>query len=391
MKIPGKVITLLAAAGFLSMALDVVAEDWKPVPAAFPLSRWAKDVSPANALPEYPRPQMVRKDWINLNGLWNFSVVANDAAQPSEWQGKILVPFPIEAPLSGVGRLLTSFPGRTYTNSRLWYRRTFQVPARWAGLRTLLHFGAVDWEATVFLNGKELGVHRGGFDGFSFDVTDALKKDGENELVVAVFDPTSGGGYPRGKQTDKPGGIWYTPCTGIWQTVWVEPVAPTHVESMKIVPDVDQGVVRVTVTGHAENDAGNAQASVEVFDGRNKIGAAKGWAGEELVLKIPAAKLWSPASPFLYDLVITMAGDEVRSYFGMRKISLGPDKDGVTRILLNNQFVLHNGVLDQGYWPDGIYTAPTDEALRYDIEAIKQLGFNMSRKHVKVEPERWYY
>jgi len=374
------------------------AADWKPVPGAFPLTKWAAEVSPANALPEYPRPQLVRPDWLNLNGLWQYSVVDRAAPQPASYQGEILVPFPIEAPLSGVGRRINTLPGRGYLNSRIWYRRTFEVPAAWRDRRILLHFGAVDWEATVFLNGKELGVHRGGYDGFSFDVTGALKKDGANELVVAAWDPTVLGGYPRGKQVDNPTGIWYTPCSGIWQTVWLEPVPATHIRSLKIIPDVDQGAVRVTVTAVAGKDDGNLQSSIEVFDGPTKVGKASGWAGEELVVKIPQAKLWSPARPFLYDLKVTVSGqrltmsaDTVASYFGMRKVSLGADKDGITRILLNDQFVLHNGVLDQGFWPDGIYTAPTDAALRYDIAAIKQLGFNMSRKHVKVEPERWYY
>ena len=380
------------------LAGQIVAADWAPVPGAFPLTRWAKDVSPDKVLPEYPRPQLVRKDWFNLNGLWNYSVVAREDKQPTAWQGEILVPFPIEAPLSGVGKMLNSFPGRTYLNSRLWYRRTFEVPAAWRDRRTLLHFGAVDWEATVCLNGKELGIHRGGYDGFAYDVTDALKKEGPNELVVAVWDPTFEGGYPRGKQIDKPAGIYYTPCSGIWQTVWLEPVVATHVESLRIVPDLDQGAVRVTVTAVAGKDDGNLQATVEVLDGQTKIGSASGWANQELVVKIPGAKPWTPASPFLYSLRVSSSGqrltsqpDEVTSYFGMRKVSVGPDKSGVTRILLNNEFVLHHGVLDQGFWPDGIYTAPTDEALRYDIEAIKELGFNMSRKHVKVEPERWYY
>ncbi|MCX6875259.1 MAG: beta-galactosidase [Verrucomicrobia bacterium] len=375
-----------------------LAAAWQPVPGAYPLTRWASEVSPGTVLPEYPRPQMVRKDWLNLNGLWDYSVIAREAPQPTDYQGKILVPFPIEAPLSGVGKMLNSGPGRTYANSRLWYHRTFEVPPQWNDRRTLLHFGAVDWEATVYLNGKRLGVHRGGYDGFSFDVTDALKKDGGNELAVAVWDPTFEGGYPRGKQIDKPGGIWYTPCSGIWQTVWLEPVAATHIEALRVVPDVDQGAVRVTVTCVPAKDDGNLQAAVEVYDGLTKIGSASAWASQELVVKIPDVKLWSPDTPFLYNLKVTSSGqrptmqsDEVTSYFGMRKVSIGPDQDGITRILLNNQFVLHQGVLDQGFWPDGIYTAPTDAALRYDLEAIKQLGFNMSRKHVKVEPERWYY
>ena len=381
----GLAVTLALAA--IVLAGPTLAAEWQAVPGAFPLTRWAKDVTPDKALPEYPRPQLVRKDWLNLNGLWDYSVLAKEEAQPTAYQGKILVPFPIEAPLSGVGKMLNSLPGRTYANSSLWYHRSFSVPAPWSGRRTLLHFGAVDWQATVYLNGKQLGIHRGGYDGFSFDVTDALKNAGPNELVVAVWDPTFEGGYPRGKQIDKPGGIYYTPCTGIWQTVWLEPVAPDHVESLRIVPDVDASAVRLTCT----TSRPAAAFQVTVLDGGKAVATAMGKGGEALTIKLEAPKLWSPASPHLYDLTIKTGGDEVTSYFGLRKVSIGPDKDGVTRILLNNEFVLHNGVLDQGFWPDGIYTAPTDEALRYDLEALKQLGFNMSRKHVKVEPERWYY
>ena len=383
-----KIILLLTT---LWLASHAVAADWKPVPGPFPMTRWAKDVSPDQSLPQYPRPQMVRKDWLNLNGLWNYSVVARDDKQPASFQGDLLVPFPIEAPLSGVGRMINAFPGRTYVNSRLWYRRQFEIPAQWKGRRTLLHFGAVDWEATVYLNGKELGVHRGGYDGFSFDVTAALGKEGPNELVVAVWDPTFEGGYPRGKQIDKPGGIWYTPCSGIWQTVWLEPVAENHIESLRITADLDASTVSVTCRASANAQRPAENVEVRVLDGGKPVAAAMGKAGEVIQIKIKDAKWWSPDTPHLYDLTLKMGADEVHSYFGMRKVSVGPDKDGITRILLNNKFVLHNGVLDQGYWPDGIYTAPTDAALRFDIETIKQLGFNMSRKHVKVEPQRWYY
>ncbi|MEI6655426.1 MAG: sugar-binding domain-containing protein [Verrucomicrobiota bacterium] len=375
----------------LCLAGHGLAADWKPVPGPFPMTRWAKEVSPATALPEYPRPQLVRKDWLNLNGLWDYSVIARADKQPSAYQGQILVPFPIEAPLSGVGKMLNSFPDRTYTNTRIWYRRSFETPPQWKERHTLLHFGAVDWEATVYLNGRELGVHRGGYDGFSFDVTAALKKDGSNELVVAVYDPTFEGGYPRGKQIDKPAGIYYTPCSGIWQTVWLEPVVAQHLESLHIVPDLDASAVHVTCNVQSNGTGPAAAARVEILDSGKVVATAMGTAGEPLTIQIKDAKLWSPAHPHLYDLTVRLGDDEVQSYFGMRKVSVGPDKDGITRILLNNEFVLHNGVLDQGYWPDGIYTAPTDAALRYDIEAIKQLGFNMSRKHVKVEPERWYY
>ncbi len=369
--------------------------EWKPVEGKYGMTRWAAEVSPKAPLPEYPRPQMVRSRWMNLNGLWKYSVTAKEALKPESYQGNLLVPFPIEAPLSGVGVMINTIPGRTYDNSRLWYRRSFTVPKNWKGQRVLLHFGAVDWEAKVYLNGKALGMHRGGYDGFSFDITDALIQRKENELVVAVWDPTAMGGYPRGKQIDKPGGIYYTPATGIWQTVWLEPVPKVSISKLKMIPDVDGGMLQLTCS--LQGKAGDFKVKAVVMDGQRKIAELTGIPNQTFGIRIPDPKLWWPDAPFLYNLKISIVSsngkviDTVESYFGMRKVSLGKDKNGITRILLNNQFVFQNGVLDQGFWPDGIYTAPTDEALRYDIESIKKLGFNLSRKHVKVEPERWYY
>ena len=374
-------LTLVMAALFALLFLSPArAAEWKP--ADGPLkTRWAKDVSPEKALPEYPRPQMVRKDWLNLNGLWDLKLGDGTEA-------KILVPYPVESALSGVMK----------HSDRMTYRRSFEIPKEWTGRHVLLHFGAVDWEAKVTVNGQELGVHRGGYDDFSFDITATLKTTGAQEITVEVFDPTSDGGQPRGKQTLKPGGIMYTPTSGIWQTVWLEAVPATHITSLKIVPDVDQGTVRITVLAVAGKDDGNLQASVDVYDGQTKIGSAKGWAGDELTVKIPSAKLWSPDTPFLYDLKVrtsgqrlTLQADAVTSYFGMRKIALGKDEKGITRPMLNGKFVFQVGPLDQGFWPDGIYTAPTDEALRWDVAETKRLGFNCTRKHVKVEPDRWYY
>ena len=364
--------------------------EYAPVPGAFPLTRWAKDVSPDKALPEYPRPMLVRKDWMNLNGLWDYAVVAKDAKEPTSYQGKILVPYPIEAPLSGVGKPIHGFEGMDYRTSRLWYQRFFKTPTEWKGKRVLLHFGAVDWEATVLLNGKELGVHRGGYDAFSFDITEALNEKEENRLVVAVWDPTSNQ-YPQGKQTKRGGGIHYTACTGIWQTVWLEPVPETSISALKMVPDVDKGELLLTVT--VRGDSAAATVHAEVLDGDKKVSEASGKPGTPIRLPVPNAKLWWPDDPFLYGLKVRLdsSRDSVESYFGMRKSSLGKDANGITRMMLNNKFIVHNGVLDQGYWPDGNLTAPTDEALRYDVEAIKRLGFNMSRKHVKIEPQRWYY
>jgi hypothetical protein len=367
-----KHLTLVMSALFSLVLLSLTrAAEWQP--AAGPLmTRWAKDVSPEKVLPEYPRPQMVRKDWLNLNGLWDLKLGDGTAA-------RILVPYPVESALSGVMK----------HSDRLTYRRNFEIPKSWNGQRVLLHFGAVDWEAKVSLNGKELGVHRGGYDAFSFDVTAALKAEGAQEITVEVFDPTDLGGQPRGKQKLKPGGIMYTPSSGIWQTVWLEPVAEMHIESLKIVPDVDGGCLRLTV-----DSAGTVEAVAS--DGGKEVAQVSGAAGSELKLAIPNPKLWSPDSPHLYDLRVSLKSggkvvDEVTSYFGMRKIALGKDKKGVTRPMLNGKYVFQVGPLDQGFWPDGIYTAPTDEALRWDVAETRRLGFNCTRKHVKVEPDRWYY
>ena len=370
-------------------------DGWKPVEGKYGMTRWAKEVSPDDALPEYPRPQLVRSRWMNLNGLWNYAITEKEAQKPEYYQGNLLVPFPIEAPLSGVGKMINSIPGFSYSNSRLWYRRNFSVPKNWKGDRILLHFGAVDWEAKVYLNGKDLGIHRGGYDSFSFDITDALRQGKENELVVAVWDPTVSGGYPRGKQVDQPGSIWYTPSTGIWQTVWLEPVPKVSLSQLKMTTDIDSGTVQISCS--IQGEGGNFRFKATVMDGPNNVAEISGVSNHPLTVKIPFPKLWTPDNPFLYNLNIRILSskgkviDTAGSYFGMRKIALGKDKDGILRILLNDQFVFQNGVLDQGFWPDGLYTAPTDDALRYDIESIKKLGFNLSRKHLKVEPERWYY
>jgi len=353
------------------------------------MTRWAKDVSPARVLPEYPRPQLVRKDWLNLNGAWDYAIRPRADAAPAAFDGKILVPFPVESALSGV----TTKVGES---NRVWYRRTFDVPAGWRDRRALLHFGAVDWEAEVVVNGHAVGAHRGGYGEFTFDVTSALTPSGPQELVVSVWDPTDTGTQPRGKQVNRPNGIWYTSVTGIWQTVWIEPAPATAIESLLITPDIDAGVVRVTVA--ATTAAADSTVNVIALEGAREVGRASGRAGESLALRIPNARLWSPDNPFLYDLRIALSGgranrasDDVTSYFGMRKTSLCKDDAGVIRMCLNNKPLFQVGPLDQGWWPDGLYTAPTDEALKYDIEVTKQLGFNMARKHVKVEPDRWYY
>ena len=366
------VMALLAALPGLHAA------DWKPVPGHI-MTEWAEKVDPKTPLPEYPRPQLVRDNWVNLNGLWDYAVTPKDAPQPAKFDGKILVPFCIESALSGVKRKFTD-------KDRLWYSREFTAPALTKSERLLLNFGAVDYDTTVVLNGKQIGTHKGGYDAFSFDITDNLKP-GSNTLVVSVLDSTGDG--PKGKQRvasfDKPEGIMYTATSGIWQTVWLEKVPENFISSLKITPDIDQGTLTVVVNGKEGN------AKVTVLDSGKEIASQTGKAGEPIALKIPDAKLWSPDSPFLYDLNVTLGSDSVTSYAGMRKISKGKDEKGVLRPMLNNKLIYMAGPLDQGYWPDGIYTAPTDDALKYDIEMTRKFGFNMTRKHIKVEPARWYY
>ncbi len=359
---------------------------WKPADGPL-MTRWAKEVSPDNAHPEYPRPQMVRKDWLNLNGLWDYAITARDESKPANFDGQILVPFPVESALSGVMK-------KVGKEKRLWYRRTFKIPRKWKGQRVLLHFGAVDWDTTVWVNGKELGNHKGGYDAFTFDITDALKKSGSQEIVLSVWDPTNDGNQPRGKQVKKPGGIMYTAVTGIWQTVWLEPVPETYIKAIKIVPDFDKSRVRVTID--TAGDMKGYNFNVTVRDG-GLVRTTGGTIGlNKLTITVPDAKLWSPDSPFLYDLEVKLLKDnkprdKVDSYFGMRKIEVKKDEAGINRLFLNNKSLFQYGPLDQGWWPDGLYTAPTDEALRYDIEVLKKIGCNMLRKHVKIEPARLYY
>jgi Glycosyl hydrolases family 2/Glycosyl hydrolases family 2, sugar binding domain/Glycosyl hydrolases family 2, TIM barrel domain len=375
----------LTALWFLMGPAD--AADWKPADGPL-VTRWAKDVKPDNALPEYPRPQMRREAWLNLNGLWQFAVAKENEEPPAgkDLTERILVPFPVESALSGVMKHA----------DRLWYRRTFSVPKDWTDQRVLLHFGAVDWQATVWVNGKKLGDHSGGYDGFSLDITDAIDlKKADQELIVGVWDPTDAGTQPRGKQVNKPGGIFYTPVTGIWQTVWLEPVAPVSIEGLKIIPNVDANSARVDVKIRGKTES--LTIAVTAKDGDKVVATADGKFDLPFVLAIDKPNLWSPEKPFLYDLHVELRQDgkkidAVNGYFGMRKIEVGqPNEKGVQRIVLNGKPIFLRGPLDQGFWPDGIYTAPTDDALKYDIEITKKLGFNMTRKHVKVEPDRWYY
>lgn len=355
------------------------AQQWRP--AENPLTTpWTGDVRAESAWPEYPRPQMVRTAWTNLNGLWDYAIVAKDAARPAAFDGKILVPFPVQSALSGVKKPLGP-------DQRLWYRRTFVSPAK-RGQRLLLHFEAVDWRAEVFVNGKTVGQHAGGYDPFTFDITPELKTGGgPQELAVAVTDPTDTAMEPRGKQVLEPGSIWYTAVSGVWQTVWLEPVAAEHIDEISMTPDLDGKQLRIDV--HAAHPATfTATASLH---GR-EVGRISGRTGSELRLPLRAIEPWSPDSPTLYDLQVKLSsGDTVQSYFGMRKVEVRKDAAGFNRIFLNNRPLFLIGPLDQGWWPDGLYTAPTDAALRSDIETEKKLGYNMCRKHVKVEPARWYY
>lgn len=377
-------LTVLAvAAAVLAAALGLPrvpahAAVWQPKTP--PLSTpWTAQVSPANALPEYPRPQLVRSEWLNLNGVWEFAGAANLDSPP---MGRtlaegVLVPYPIESALSGIKR----------HEDTMFYRRTFTVPSGWAGRRVLLNFGAVTWEARVWVNGTQVGRHTGGYDAFSFDITPALRS-GANELIVGVSSPIDGGTFPIGKQRRTPGGIWYTASSGIWQTVWLEPVNAEHITRLDTTPDVPAGVLDLVVRGTG------GQARAEVLSGGSVVGSATGAVGAHIRVPVPGARLWSPDDPFLYDLRVTLTGagggDVVTGYFGMRSIGKAM-VGGVLRPVLNGRFVFQLGTLDQGYWPDGIYTAPTDEALRSDLERQKALGFTMVRKHIKVEPARWYY
>ena len=352
--------------------------DWKPVDS--PLTTpWTAQVRADRALPEYPRPQMTRKDWTNLNGLWDYAIRPQLESAPAKFDGSILVPFPVESALSGVKKPLTP-------EQRLWYRRTFNAP-NVKGKRLLLHFGAVDWRTEVWVNGKAVGKHEGGYDPFTFDITAALKGKGPEEIVVGVWDPTDTGPQPRGKQVLDPNGIWYTAVSGIWQTVWLEPVRDDYVSELSMTPDLDGRKLLLTVRSGSSGEF----TAVARLAGKT-VGRISGKLNEPSALALSEIKPWSPDAPTLYDLDISLrTGDRVASYFGMRKIELRKDAAGFNRLFLNGSALFEIGPLDQGWWPDGLYTAPTDEALRFDIETLKKLGFNMCRKHVKVEPARYYY
>jgi len=350
-------------------------------------TEWSHQVIPENVFTEYPRPQMERTEWLNMNGLWDYAIIPIDIEKPGSFDGKILVPFSAESALSGVR-------GEVGPENRLWYHRTFDVPRVWKGRKILLNFGASDWETKVWINGKEIGSHQGGYDAFTFDITEALLKKGQQEILVSVWDPVDQGTQPRGKQVLDPHGIWYTSVTGIWQTVWIEPVSKEYIRTLKIIPDVDKSHVTF-LPDLSERPAGTTLEATIYANGEP---LSEGHSDKNsIILPVKDPVLWSPDHPFLYTFrldFVTSNGevaDRVTGYFGMRKISLGKDEHGFTRMMLNDEFVFQFGPLDQGWWPDGLYTAPSDNALKYDIEITKKLGFNMARKHVKIEPDRWYY
>lgn len=346
---------------------------------------WTAKVNANLPLNEYPRPNMERKNWQNLNGKWEYAILPVQE-KPQSWQGQITVPFPVESYLSGVQKTVGK-------DNCLWYKKIFSTKSLKASEKLLLHFGAVDWQAEVWINGKLVGKHEGGYTAFSFDIT-AFLQTGQQEIILKVWDPTDDGQQARGKQVKRPGGIYYTPVTGIWQTVWLETVPESYIETYKIITDIDQNTVSIKPEGVGLKSGDKFQ--VKILNQKQKIASSQTSPSEVLEIKIPNAKLWTPEKPNLYDFELSIirngkAIDAVKGYFGMRKIAMMPDKNGVNRLFLNNKPVFQYGPLDQGYWPDGIYTAPTEEALVSDIELMKKSGFNMVRKHVKIEPLRWYY
>ncbi|AKU19253.1 glycoside hydrolase [Luteipulveratus mongoliensis] len=377
-----------SAPGQLAGSASAPTDGWHQAPTTLP-TPWTDQVSPTNALPEYPRPQLTRSAWQSLNGLWQFAGASAGEAPPvgTNLAEQILVPYPTESSLSGIKR----------HEDYMWYRRTVQVPRSWhvdKGQRLVLNFGAVDYKTTVWVNGHQVGQHTGGYGAFSVDATDALTKSGPQEIIVGVEDRADATWQPVGKQRQVPDrGIFYTGASGIWQSVWMEPVSAQHVTGLDMTPDIDTNTLALTARTAG---AGGQAVQVVVRDGKKVVSHTLGVANKKVTVKIPNAKLWSPDKPFLYDVQVTVLSgkkkvDQIGSYVGMREIGTAKGKDGKLRITLNHKITFLLSTLDQGYWPDGIYTAPTDEALKFDIAQTKALGFNTIRKHIKVEPDRWYY
>jgi len=378
-----KLFTVLLILGFTLIGFT---QEWKPAGDKIK-TKWAEDIDPLNPLPEYPRPQLVRDEWLNLNGLWDYAIKEKGGTKPETYDGQILVPYAVESSLSGVQKIVGQ-------ENELWYERSFEVPANWKSKNILLNFGGVDWETDIWINDIKIGSHKGGYTPFSYDVTSFLNKTGEQKLVIRVWDPTDRGFQPRGKQVSNPRGIMYTAVTGIWQTVWLEPVDQEYISNIHAVPDIDSEKLSVKIFSTASSQGDYFE--VIARQGDKMISVAKARVGESAELPVKNAKLWSPESPFLYGLEVRLFHngnmvDEVESYFAMRKISTKRDGKGIMRLQLNNKDYFQFGTLDQGWWPDGLYTAPTDEALLFDIVKTKDLGFNLIRKYVKVEPLRWYY
>lgn len=379
----------LATIAFSLSSLFLFSQKWEMKQAPI-MTPWSENIDPENVLPEYPRPQMERSEWVNLNGVWEFATGASNDAYSSgrSYNQRILVPFPVESAISGI--MATD---NNNANKNYWYKRTFSVPSSYTGKDIILHFGAVDWECKVWVNGNYVGIHEGGYDPFSFNITPYLNGSENQELVVRVYDAQWAGGFPHGKQSLNPNGIWYMPVTGIWQTVWMEPVAKKHIDDFSLIPDIDAEKIYLTLS--ASGADANTSASVKIFDGETLLSETTVPLNTMTGINVTAPKLWSPDSPFLYDMEISLkdAGtvtDNVKTYFGMRKIHRGKE-NGNPCIYLNNKPIFQYGVLDQGWWPDGLYTAPSDEALLFDLEKIKEFGFNLVRKHVKVESARWFY
>ena len=364
------------------------AQSWKAVEGKI-MSKWAKTVNPENVWREYPRPQFERSQWKNLNGLWDYAILKSHEIQPQKFQGKILVPFSFESSLSGVGKNINP-------DDKMWYRRTFNLPNNWSGKDVIIHFEAVDYKCALWVNDILVGTHKGGFDRFSFNITSYLKSNGSQKIVLAVEDATNFSSQPRGKQQINASGIYYTPVSGIWQTVWLEAVSSeSYLKQVKTTTDIDKSTVSILPMTNVSL-VKRYKVAVNIFFDEKKVASGITNPNTPLNLKIDNAQLWSPEHPHLYDVkmdLINPSGkiiDEVNSYFGMRKISLA-DHKGVKYLFLNNAPLFHYGPLDQGWWPDGLLTPPTDKAMRYDIEMTKAMGFNMIRKHVKIEPDRWYF
>ena len=367
----------------------IQAQNWAPVPGQI-MTSWANDVTPENVWKEYPRPQMVRTDWLNLNGLWDFEITDRDTSKIAiNYARKILVPFCVESALSGIKETITG-------KQQMMYRRYFTVPSNWNQKYLILHFEAVDYETKVWVDGKYVGMHKGGYDHFQFDITGFLSKEQKHEIKIVVWDPTNEGAQPIGKQALPAirNVTKYTATSGIWQTVWLEPINEASIESIKIIPNIDNATIslQTKIVGATQG----ARIKIQAFDQGKEIASSIAAIGEPVSLQLNQPKLWSPTNPFLYDLKLSLINDrkvvdEVSSYFGMRKISMGRDKEGYMRILLNNEIIYQLGPLDQGYWPDGLLTPASDQALRYDIAYLKKIGANMDRMHMKVQPERWYY